>query len=337
MKTYHNIFREIISLENLLAAWEEFERGKKSKPDVMAFSFSLMDNIIQIHEELASKKYKHDGYYAFRISDPKPRHIHKASVRDRALHRAVYRVLYPLFDPMFISDSFSCRKEKGTHKAMERFQIFSRKVSTNHTKTAWVLKCDIRKFFASIDQQDLMALLARTVQDKDALWLFEKILESFHVDIPGKGLPLGNITSQLFANIYMNELDQFVKQELRVKYYIRYADDFVFLSRSRAELLAILPKVKGFLGEKLKLTVHPDKIILKTLASGVDFLGFVHFPHHSTLRTATKKRMMNKIQENPKDATLQSYLGLIQHGDTFKLNNSLTNSYWLNESSESDT
>lgn len=333
MKTYHNIFREIISLENLLAAWEEFERGKKNKPDVQAFSFSLMDNIIQLNEELASKTYKHEGYYAFHITDPKPRHIHKASVRDRVLHRAVYRVLYPLFDPAFISDSFSCRKDKGTHKAMNRFEAFSRKVSENHTRTAWAMKCDIRKFFASIDQDVLMQLLAQRIRDKDARWLFEKILESFYTSAPGKGLPLGNITSQLFANVYMNELDQFVKHELKVKYYIRYADDFVFLSKDKSELIDLLPKVQKFLDEKLRLQVHPDKIVIKTLSAGVDFLGFVHFPHHRVLRTTTKRRMMRKIEVKPENATLQSYLGLIQHGDTFGLQSSLENSFWINKES----
>ena len=174
-----------------------------------------------------------------------------------------------------------------------------------------------------------MYLLTQRIRDQNALWLFEKILESFHVDVPGKGLPLGNITSQLFANVYLNELDQFVKHELKVQYYIRYADDFVFLSQSKNKLLDLLPKVKKFLNERLKLTVHPDKIVLKTLASGVDFLGFVHFPHHRTLRTTTKKRMMRKIQEEPEDATLQSYLGLLQHGNTKEAEQELRNLFWL--------
>lgn len=332
MKIFRHLFSQIISLENLLVAWEEFERGKKNKPDVQAFSYALMDNIIQLHSDLSQKAYVHEEYYAFHIADPKPRHIHKATVRDRVLHRAVYRVLYPLFDPLFISDSFSCRKEKGTHKAMERFKTLAYHIGQNHTKTAWVLKCDIKKFFASIDQEVLLALLAKRIQDRDTLWLLKRILESFDSGHAGKGLPLGNITSQLFANVYMNELDQLVKHQLRVRCYIRYADDFVFLSDSKDELLVLLPMVKQFISQKLKLMVHPDKIVLKTIASGVDFLGFVHFPHHRVLRSTTRRRMMRKIQGKPEDATLQSYLGLLKHGNTFKRQKEALNWYWLNQS-----
>ncbi len=331
MKTFHNLFLEIISLENLLASWEEFTLGKKSKPDVQAFSFALMDNIIQLHNDLKDKSYKHEEYYAFHITDPKPRHIHKATVRDRVLHRAIYRVLYPIFDATFIADSYSCRKEKGTHVAMERFERFSLKVTENNTRTAWVLKCDIKKFFANIDQAILLQSLTKRISDTEVLGLIERVLESFDSGSSRKGLPLGNITSQLFANVYMNELDQFVKHELQNKYYIRYADDFIFLSQTKEELLSILPSVQNFLEIKLKLSVHPDKIKLKTLASGIDFLGFVHFPYHRVLRTTTKKRMMRKIQEKPENPTLQSYLGLMKHGDTFKKQKEALNWYWLNQ------
>ena len=290
-----------------------------------------MDNIIQLHDDLASKLYKHDSYYAFHIGDPKPRHIHKASVRDRVLHRAIYRVLYPIFDPTFIPDSFSCRRGKGTHEAMERFRKFSRQATQNHTQTAWVMKCDIKKFFANIDQAILLRLLKQRIVDQDTLWLIERILESFDSGIQQKGLPLGNITSQLFANVYMNELDQFVKHGLRLKHYIRYADDFVFLSQDRTELLKLLPRIQDFLWNQLRLLVHPDKIVLKTVASGIDFLGFVHFPHHRVIRTTTRRRMMRKIQEKPFDLTLQSYLGLMQHGNTFKQQKEALNWYWLNQ------
>ncbi len=290
-----------------------------------------MDNIIQLHNDLASKTYKHDSYYAFHITDPKPRHIHKATVRDRVLHRAIYRVLYPIFDPIFVSDSFSCRKEKGTHEAMKRFRKFSFQVTQNHTRTAWALKCDIKKFFANIDQVLLLRLLEARIADKQALWLFEKILESFDSGNLQKGLPLGNITSQLFANVYMNELDQFVKHQLKLKCYLRYADDFLFLSEDKQALLNILPQVQDFLSEKLKLTVHPDKIVFKTLASGIDFLGFVHFLNHRVMRTTTRRRMMRKIQEKPVDPTLQSYLGLMKHGDTYQQQKGALNWYWINQ------
>ncbi|KKP64109.1 MAG: hypothetical protein UR62_C0020G0011 [Candidatus Nomurabacteria bacterium GW2011_GWF2_35_12] len=142
-------------MENLLLAWKEFLKGKRNRKDILDFERDLMANVIELHIDLVSKTYKHSNYYAFNISDPKPRNIHKATVRDRLLHHAIYRILYPYFDKKFIYDSYSCRIDKGTHKAIYRFENFIRKVSKNNTKTCWVLKCDIRKFFASIDHKIL--------------------------------------------------------------------------------------------------------------------------------------------------------------------------------------
>lgn len=146
-----HIFNDIISVENLLVAWREFLRGKRRRRDVQKFGLNLMDNILALHSELAARTYRHGGYHAFKVNDPKPRDIHKASVRDRLVHHAIYRILYPYFDRKFIFDSFSCRKDRGTHKALNRFRQYSRIVSKNFTQTAWVLKCDIKKFFANID------------------------------------------------------------------------------------------------------------------------------------------------------------------------------------------
>ena len=144
-------FEDIISVDNLLEAWREFVKGKRGKKDVQDFSLHLADNIIALNRELTSKTYRHGGYKAFNISDPKPRSIHKANVRDRLLHHAIYRILYPFFDRVFIADSYSCRIGKGTHKALNRFRQFAFVVSKNNTRTCWVLKCDIKKFFANID------------------------------------------------------------------------------------------------------------------------------------------------------------------------------------------
>lgn len=285
------------------------------------------------------KSYAHSSYEAFKISDPKPRDIHKALVRDRLVHHALYRILYPFFDRMFITDSYSCRLGKGVHKALNQFQSFGRKVSQNHMKTVWVLKCDVRKFFASIDQEVLLEILRGYIPDEDILWLLEGIIGSFHSPLPtlpldplrqsdsearsggGKrGLPLGNLTSQLLVNIYMNEFDQFVKHKLKAKYYIRYADDFVIFSQNRNRLEMMLREIRMFLWEKLKLELHPDKVSIATLASGVDFLGWVHFPGHRVLRTVTKKWMFRNIPEKEgKKATIQSYLGLLGHGNAFRL------------------
>ena len=311
-------FEEIISVENLLLAWREFLNGKRQKKDVLEFSMHLMDHILALHNDLTLGKYRHGGYEAFNISDPKPRKIHKAIVRDRLLHHAIYRKLYPFFDRTFIADSYSCRKGKGTHKALNRFRAFGRKVSLNNTKTCWVLKCDVRKFFENIDHNILLGILRRYIPDPDIMWLLENISESF-----SPGLPLGNLTSQLFVNIYMNEFDQFAKHKLKVKYYIRYADDFVFFSQSRGELERSVPFIKYFLREKLKLELHPNKLFLKTLASGVDFLGWVHFPDYRVLRTSTKRRMMRRIKKDLKPEIINSYKGLLKHGNSYKLRESL--------------
>ena len=317
---FSHAYEDIISPENLLAAWREFLKGKRSKPDVREFQYRLADNILALHAELKQGIYKHGGYYAFNISDPKPRNIHKALVRDRLLHRALYRKLYPFFDRTFISHSYSCRKYKGTHLAMKAFKRHVAKASLNDTKTLWALKCDIKKFFASVDQDILSKILERRIPDIDILRLIKRVTESFSSTAPGKGLPLGNLTSQLLVNVYMNEFDQFVKHKLKVKHYIRYADDFVVLSRDRAWLESLLPRIENFLRDELKLTLHPDKVSISTIASGIDFLGWVHFPDHRVLRTTTKHRMFRRTtglkEDNP---VVQSYLGMLRNGNTQKL------------------
>jgi len=278
-----------------------------------------MANIFSLYSDLKDKKYNHGVYKQFKINDPKPRDIHKATVRDRLLHHAIYRILYPFFDRKFIPDSYSCRLKKGQHKAIRKFQEYYSQVSKNKTKIVWVLKCDIRKCFASVDQATLFQILKKSIKDVELLLLLRNIIKSFSSTNIGKGLPLGNLTSQLLINIYLNELDQFVKHKLKIKHYIRYADDFVFMSRGKDELENILPKIKEFLYEKLKLELHPNKVFIKTFSSGVDFLGWIHFPYHRVLRTSTKWRMFRKLEEDQKEAVVFSYWGMLRHGNGFKL------------------
>jgi len=298
----------------LLISWQEFLKGKKKRKDVIKFSLNLTDNIFGLHADLVNKKYKHSLYTAFKITDPKARDIHKASVRDRLLHHAIYRILYPYFDSKFIFDSYSCRIGKGTHKAINRFRDFGRKSSQNNTKTVWILKCDIKKFFANIDHEILKNILAKNINDADLLWLLNQIIDSFN-----PGLPLGNLTSQLLVNIYMNEFDQFIKRKLKVKYYIRYADDFVVFSQDKTYLQNLISEISNFLEKGLRLKLHPDKVFIKTLASGVDFLGWVNFPNYRILRTTTKRRMLKKFNQNSSKETKASYLGLLSHGNTYKV------------------
>jgi retron-type reverse transcriptase len=318
IKLVHN-YEDLISIDNLLLAWQEFIRGKRSKRDVQEFQFNLMDNILSLHEDLRNKTYKHGGYECFKINDPKPRTIHKASVRDRLLHHAVYRILYPFFDKTFISDSFSCRNNKGTHRAINRFRDFAYIVSKNNTKTCWVLKCDIKKFFASIDQKTLVEILKNKIEDENIVDLLKEVILSFRPN----GLPLGNLTSQLFSNVYLNEFDHFVKHKLKVKYYIRYADDFVVLSENKMYLGNTVLEIKDLLQNKLKLNLHPDKIFIKTLYSGVDFLGWVNFPDHRVLRNKTKNRIFNRLKNNFKSGTLDSYLGLVKYGNSYNFKNNI--------------
>jgi len=347
MKQFIHTYDTIITIEKLLQAWQEFLRYKKNRKDVILFQAKLMDNILDLFNDLKSKTYKHGGYFAFNISDPKPRQIHKATVRDRLLHHLIYQELYEYFDSKFIYDSYSCRIDKGIHKAINRFRYFFRKVSKNNTKTCFVLKCDIRKFFANIDHAILKKILSKGTFDTDTLWLLGQVIDSFHTqkhiyamaDIcknvtnsaiaenVTKGLPLGNLTSQLLVNIYMNEFDHFMKRELKVKYYIRYADDFVILSDKKGHLEELLPKISSFLNENLKLSLHPNKVFIKTFASGVDFLGWVHFPEHRVLRTTTKRRMLKNLRGNPKPEIFQSYLGMMKHGDSYHVQHRMLHNY----------
>ncbi len=336
-------YNDIISLENLCLAWQEFVVGKKKKSDVQIFARNLMDNIVELHQSLVNKTYRHGGYESFYINDPKRRHIHKATVRDRLLHHAVYRILYPFFDNTFIADSYSCRNDKGTHKAVNRFNALAYKVSKSRRTTCWVLKCDIKKFFASIDHEILLSFLQEYIPNQDIIWLLQNIIGSFEtvsvasngnhpypsLERRGYGLPLGNLTSQLFANVYLNRFDQWVKHELKAKYYIRYADDFVFLSADKSWLESMVPRIQEFLQTNLKVSLHPDKLFLNTVVLGVDFLGWVNFSDHRLLRNKTKQRMLRNIRSSTGEAGFRSYLGLISHGNTVKLRQQVISEYWL--------
>lgn len=303
-----------------MLSWQEFLNGKRKRKDVAKFSIHFMDNILALYYELREKTYKHGSYHAFKINDPKPRDIHKASVRDRIVHHAIYKSLYPYFEKKFIFDSYSCRDDKGTHRAINRFREFGWRTSLNHNKTVWVLQCDIKKFFASIDHKILKTILIKHIIDKDILWLLSQIIDSFRSkEEEDVSLPLGNVTSQLLINVYMNEFDQYIKRELKIKYYIRYADDFLILSTDKTYLESLIPKISLYLQSNLKLSLHKNKIRIKTFSSGIDFLGWVHFPHHRILRTSTKKRMFKRLKVNHSQESLASYLGLLSHGNTHEL------------------
>ena len=325
------LYDEIISLRNLFLAWSEFKKkGKLKKEDIAIFAADLEENIFKLHEELKLINYHHSGYNKFVICDPKRRIIHKACVKDRLLHHAIFRVLYPLFDKTFIFDSYSSRENKGIHKAILRFKRFSRKVSRNNTKTIYILKCDIRKFFDNVDHKILFRLLKGKIKDRKVLHLLWNIIGSFETEI-GKGIPLGNLTSQLSSNVYLNNFDHYVKRTLRVKYYARYSDDFVILSDDKDYLDNLLPTLRDFLEKKLLLLLHPNKISIRKWHQGIDFLGFVSYPSYEILRTKTRRRIFKKIEskktdfnngvitENKLKQTVQSFKGILKHCKGLKI------------------
>lgn len=345
MKIYKTLFQQIVSSENLFAAWDEFRVDKRHKNDVQTFEFRLEQNLFQLHRDLTAKQYKHQIYTGFYIRDPKVRHIHKASARDRILHHAVFRVLNPIFDKTFIPASFSCRIGKGVHKGVLEIERMIRAESRNFTRPCFALKCDVKKFFDTVDHQMLMAILRKKIADADALWLLQEIIGSFTTKqrnlFDRQGLPIGNLTSQLFANIYMNEFDQFVKHELRLQCYARYTDDFVIISANKQYLEKLIDPIKTFLQDKLNLKLHPKKISLRACHQGIDFLGYVALPYYRLMRTKTRKRIFRKlkarisqyrsgsISETTLSQSLQSYLGVLSHANTYQLSQDLQNQYWF--------
>lgn len=350
MRVFHDIFNKIISLENLVISWREFRIGKKNRRDTLIFEHDLEDNLWELNRVLVERTYKHSGYSSFFVQDPKVRHIHKALVRDRVLHHAIVKHLNPIFDPTFIYDSYSCRIDKGTHKGVEAFIEHARKVSENWTIPCWVLKCDIRKFFASIDHKVLLDVVFRNVTDPDTKSLINEVISSFSSEFTidpkeSKGLPIGNLTSQLFANVYLNEFDQFMKHQLKEKHYIRYADDFVILHPQRDHCIDIVKSINTFLTDVLKLELHPNKITVRKFSQGVDFLGYVCFPKFVLPRIKTENRIFDKIHKNillykrkqlsldSLNQSIHSYFGILSHSDSFGLSQELENQifFWLSE------
>ena len=331
MKKINDIYGNLITLSNVFSSYEEFKKGKRKSTELQQFERKLEDNLFLLYEKLKNQNYKPGTYTSFYVHDPKQRLIHKAPVVDRVVHHLVSKKLEEIFEPTFISHSYSCRKEKGTHKGLKDLQRFTRIVSKNNTQECWALKCDVRKFFASVNQTILLQILTKKIIDKDFLLLLSNIIKSFSSGSINKGMPIGNLTSQLFANIYLNELDQYVKHKLKIHYYIRYMDDFIFLSNNRYFLEELILIIKLFLQDNLDLELHPKKVKIFNLKNGIDFLGYILFPHHILPRTKTKRRLIKKIREKieahkkgmiTSDSlyqTVQSYFGYLQHSNAYEL------------------
>lgn len=329
MKAEELSYVDIITIDRLFQAWDEFKKEKRNKKDVQQFERHLEDNLFELYSQLIKKTYRHGAYQDFYVTDPKIRHIHKSKVKDRVLHHLLYKYLYELFDKHFIYDSYSCRKGKGTHKAVRRLEKFARIVSKNYTRDCWSLKLDIKKFFASVDHNILKILISKKIKDKDIIWLLNNVIDSFSSELgEGKGIPLGNLTSQIFANIYLNKLDQFVKHKLKMKYYLRYADDFLILNTESEWHEDYLNAIDEFLRDNLKLELHPKKIVTRKLRWGIDFCGYIVLSHYILPRTKTKRRILKKVMQGSDYQALQSYLGYLSHSNSFKLAEELRNLHW---------
>ena len=283
MKVWHTIYNKLTTKANIVNGYNEFLKGKRKKKDVIRFGKEKRENLEKLRLSLINKTYNPGNYSQFIVNDPKTRIIHKANVEDRIIHHIVSSFLEEIFDNTFIEHSYSCRKDKGTHRGVLGLQKMAIKESHNNTKTCWILKCDISKFFASVNHKILIKILSRKIKDNEFMDLLVMIINSFYSDktkdlSDKKGIPLGNLTSQFFSNIYLNELDQFVKHSLKVKYYLRYADDFAFISTDRNYLLSLIPSIRLFLEKELDLELHPKKVILGKFSNGIDFLGYIVFP-----------------------------------------------------------
>jgi len=256
MRTHKNLYPEIYSIKNLVLAWRKARKGKTQKDDVIEFEEKLVTNLRALHNELKFQTYEPLPLKTFILRDPKSRKISKSDFRDRIVHHALVRVIEPIFDKTFIYDSCANRKGKGNLFAIKRFYNFMRKVSKNGKTKGWFnnnqvkgycFKADIKHYFQEVDHKILLSIIRRKIRDEKVIWLIERILENNVLDNPkGKGMPLGNLTSQFFANVYLNELDKFVKHKLRAKYYIRYVDDFVLINPSREKLLSWGGGDRGF-------------------------------------------------------------------------------------------
>ncbi|MFA5019511.1 MAG: reverse transcriptase domain-containing protein [Candidatus Pacearchaeota archaeon] len=307
MKTYKNLYPQIYNLSNLILAWREARKGKTKKPYVIEFEKDTIGNLLALQEELKNQTYSPKPLVTFILRDPKTRKISKADFRDRIVHHAIVRILEPIFDKTFIYDSCANRKRKGNLFAIKRFKKFLKKVSRNGKTNGWFnenqvkgycFKADIKHYFEEVNHGILLDIIQKKVKDEQTIWLIEQIIKNY--DNKEKGMPLGNLTSQFFANVYLNDLDYFVKHKLKAKYYIRYVDDFVLLSSSKVQLKLWMGDIEHFLIDKLTLELHKQKSKITSLSRGIDFVGFRNFYYYRLVRTRNIRNIRNKINDYKK-------------------------------------
>jgi retron-type reverse transcriptase len=344
-KQYDGLFGELTSFFNLFLAYRKAARGKRSQAAVAAFEFDLEGRLLQLQRELREQTYLPGPYRSFYIQEAKRRWVSAAPFRDRVVHHALCNVIEPLFERTFIGDSYANRVGKGTHRALDRAQHLAQ----GHR---YVLQCDIVQFFPSVDHAILRSILARKIADAGVLWLIDGILASgegvlaqeyelayfpgddlFAVQRP-RGLPIGNLTSQFWANVYLNELDQFVKRELRCRAYVRYVDDFLLFGENKRQLWAWKDAVRRFL-RGLRLLVHERQSTVYPVTNGIPFLGFRLYPTHRRLRrrngVAFARRLRTwygavangEMSVAELHAHVQGWIAHAEHGDTWGLRRAL--------------
>ena len=368
MKTYKNLYEKIVSYENLLLAWRKARKGKTQKIYVIEFEKNLEQNLLDLRTSLLLMSYTPKPLKTFIITDPKTRKISKSDFVDRIVHHAICNIIEPIFERLFIYDSYANRIGKGTLAAIKRLYSFMKKVTKNGKliKNAknkgdvigWYLKADIYHYFDEVNQEILLNIIKRKIKDRKLIILIQRILinhissidQNFSKDMSYenvkelyykamKGMPLGNLTSQFFANIYLNELDQFIKHQLKVKYYIRYVDDFIILENDPHKLKEYKEKIAEFLEKNLELKLHPHKCRIRPIKNGIDFLGFRNFYHHKLLRKKSIikiiKKMKNfKLQLDNNEInydkiydTFEGWINYANNADTYKLRKSIFNIY----------
>jgi retron-type reverse transcriptase len=295
--TVQDLYSQLCSYDNLELAYRRARKHKTLKPYVIEFGRNLEDNLLLLRTELLIHSYKPMPLKTFILCDPKTRKISKSDFRDRVIHHALCNIIEPLFEKGFIYDSYANRKGKGVLKALDRFDRFKMIVSRNNTLPCFVLKADIKHYFDMVDHEMLVGILRDKIGDVRVIWLIRTILANHTTKEQGKGMPLGNLTSQFFANVYLNELDQFVKHKLRARCYIRYVDDFVMLCKSKEALEYYKEEVSRFLREKLALSLHPEKSRIFPIYRGTDFLGLKVFAHHKVVQKKNIRKFQQKLGE----------------------------------------
>ena len=345
MKTYRHLYQTVCSYENLVLAWKKARKGKTLKQYVIDFEKDIKNNLALLRTELLLHAYQPRPLQTFILRDPKTRMISVSDFRDRIIHHAICNIIEPIFDKSFIFDSYANRKGKGTLAAVKRLQVFQRKVSKNKTLVrkfnkrntirGFFLKGDIKKYFDTINHKILLEIIQRKIKDGEVLFLLQKILFNYKANEKGKGMPLGNLTSQFLANVYLNELDWFVKRELKAEYYIRYVDDFVILHHDKHELQSFKERIEDFLADHLHLKLNHDKSKIEPLARGIQFLGFRNYYHHKLLKKKSTKRIYRKIHLLENDYRsrkidydqmydfLEGWCAYARNANTFKLRKKL--------------